>query len=405
MAIDSYKGVRDFYPDDERVQNYIFGAMRRAVESFGYEEMNASVLESTELYAAKTSEEIVNEQTYTFTDRGDRSVTLRPEMTPTVARMVAAKKRDLGFPLRWYSIQNFFRYERPQRGRLREFWQLNADLFGVQGTEADVEVISVAYRVMKELGAGDGDFVIKIGSRNALDAELAKRNIPVLERKKIAALMDKKEKMSAEEYENEFTALAGEVFEIPESDEIVRVRTLLTQSGITNTTFSPEVVRGFDYYSGIVFEVFDTNPENKRSLFGGGRYDNLVGQYGSESVPAVGFAMGDVIARDFLETHNLLSTLPSTATLYLAPVTEEDTENASRLATELREKGLNVAFGMGHEKIGDHIKAALKLSIPYFAAYGEKEKSAGTLTVKTLATSSEQTLSFGDIPDSLAPRA
>src|SRR3990167_7395583 len=134
-----YKGVRDFYPEDERVQKHMFSAMRHVVEAFGYEEMNASILESTELYAAKTSEEIVNEQTYTFTDRGDRSVTLRPEMTPTVARMVAARKRELGFPLRWYSIQNFFRYERPQRGRLREFWQLNADLFGVEGAEADAE--------------------------------------------------------------------------------------------------------------------------------------------------------------------------------------------------------------------------------------------------------------------------
>jgi histidyl-tRNA synthetase len=212
MSIDPYKGVRDFYPEDERIQKHIFSAMRRAVESFGYEEYNASVLEPTDLYLAKTSEEIINEQTYTFTDRGDRSVTLRPEMTPTVARMVANRKRELGFPLRWYSIQNFFRYERPQRGRLREFWQLNADLFGVTGIEADAEVIQVAYRTMMEMGASEDDFVIKIGSRNALDAELTKRGVTAENHKKVSGLIDRKAKMTAEEYETALTKSARNTF-------------------------------------------------------------------------------------------------------------------------------------------------------------------------------------------------
>lgn len=404
MTIDPYKGVRDFYPEDERIQKHIFGAMRRASESFGYEEYNASILESTELYMAKTSEEIVNEQTYTFTDRGDRSVTLRPEMTPTVARMVASRKRELGFPLRWYSIQNFFRYERPQRGRLREFWQLNADLFGVTGVEADVEIIALAYRVMMELGASDTDFVIKIGSRSALNAELARRDIPAINHKKIAALMDRKGKIPNEEYDDEMSALAGGAFEIHESPDIVETRRLLATLGITNTEFNPEIVRGFQYYTGIVFEVFDTNPENKRSMFGGGRYDNLVGQYGSEEVPAVGFAMGDVIARDFLETHNLMPTLTSATHLYLAPASDNEVEGVANIANTLRKNGVNVATGMKHNKIGDHIKTALKLAIPYFAVYGEKEKESGTLTIKTLATSSEQTLPLSEIPSFLNPK-
>lgn len=401
MTIDPYKGVRDFYPEDERIQKHIFGAMRRASESFGYEEYNASILESTELYMAKTSEEIVNEQTYTFTDRGDRSVTLRPEMTPTVARMVASRKRELGFPLRWYSIQNFFRYERPQRGRLREFWQLNADLFGVTGIPADVEVIALAYRVMMELGASETDFVIKIGSRNALTAELVRRKIPIENHKKIAMLMDRKAKIDPTEYIEEFEMLAGELFEIAESGDVAEVRRQLINIGVTNTVFNADVVRGFDYYTGIVFEVFDTNPENKRSMFGGGRYDNLVGQYGSEEVPAVGFAMGDVIARDFLQTHNLMPTLTSATHLYLAPQSESESENVASVADTLRKSGVNVAVGMKHEKIGDHIKTALKLAIPYFAVYGEKEKESGTLTIKTLATSSEQTLPLSEVPSFL----
>ncbi len=401
MSFDPYKGVRDFYPEDERIQNHIFAAMRRAAESYGYEEMNASVLESTDLYAAKTSEEIVNEQTYTFIDRGERSVTLRPEMTPTVARMVAARKRELGFPLRWYSIQNFFRYERPQRGRLREFWQLNADLFGVPGVEAEAEVISVAYRVMIELGASEDDFLIKIGSRSALDAELKRRGIASMDHKKIASLIDKKDKMSAEEYEQSLEALAGEGFAVHESPDVADLRAKLRGRGIENTVFDADIVRGFDYYTGIVFEVFDTNPENRRSMFGGGRYDNLITQYGGEATPAVGFAMGDVIARDFLETHGILPSLPSTAKLYLAPVSSEDAEDTARLADELRQKGANVALGMKHEKVGDHVKAALKLGIPYFAAFGAREKESGRLMIKNLAQSSEAEVALDAVSEYL----
>src|SRR5271170_7500650 len=152
LPTDSYKGVRDFYPEDQFIQRYIFEHWERVCELFGYEEYSAGILENAELYRSKTSEEIVNEQTYTFTDRGDREVTLRPEMTPTLARMVAAKYRELGFPLRWYSIPNVFRYERPQRGRLREHWQLNVDLFGSDSFAADAEVIQVAYEVMKAFG-------------------------------------------------------------------------------------------------------------------------------------------------------------------------------------------------------------------------------------------------------------
>jgi histidyl-tRNA synthetase len=387
MKIEPYKGVRDFYPEDQRIQNYIFSAMRRAVESYGYEEYNASILESTELYLSKTSEEIVNEQTYTFTDRGDRSVTLRPEMTPTVARMVAARKRELGYPLRLYCIQNFFRYERPQRGRLREFWQLNADLFGVSGIEADIETIALAYRVMKEMGANDADFVIKIGNRGFLDSVYDSIGIPKEERQAMTRLLDAKDK-GADVRKDVLEALAK-----PEAFEyFAELKKALQERGIANAVVDANIARGFDYYTGLVFEVFDTNPANARSMFGGGRYDNLIGQYGTEDVPAVGFAMGDVIARDFLETHNLLPHLKPAAHVYLAPVKPEDAEATSKFADELRAKGVYVALGMKHEKIGDHIKHAVKLSIPYFIGYGEKEKNTGEVTLKVLETEKEDVI-------------
>lgn len=396
QPIEPYKGVRDFYPEDQRIQNYIFAAMRRAVESYGYEEYNASILESTELYLSKTSEEIVNQQTYTFTDRGDRSVTLRPEMTPTVARMVAARKRELGYPLRLYSIQNFFRYERPQRGRLREFWQLNADLFGVSGIEADIESVTLAYRVMKELGADDADFVIKIGNRQFLDSVYDSLNIPNDKRQALTRLLDAKDKGADVPKELLDAIRRPETFEY-----FANLQNALTTRGILNAKIDANIARGFDYYTGLVFEVFDTNPENMRSMFGGGRYDNLIGQYGSEDVPAVGFAMGDVITRDFLETHDLLPSLPTTAHVYLAPVTKDDIEGATKLGDVLRREGVHVALGMKHEKIGDHVKAAVKLSIPYFIAFGEQEKSSGMVTLKILSTGNEEKIQLDKLAERL----
>src|SRR5208282_1670482 len=153
LSTQPYKGARDFYPEDKRLQNYIFEVMRRVAQKYGYEEYDASVLEPIELYLAKTGEEIVREQTYVFKDRGGRTVTLRPEMTPSVSRMVAAKRQELAYPLRWFSIPNLWRYERPQKGRLREHWQLNVDIFGVEGLDAEIEIISVANAVLSEFGA------------------------------------------------------------------------------------------------------------------------------------------------------------------------------------------------------------------------------------------------------------
>lgn len=394
-----YKGVRDFYPEDQRIQNYIFSAMRRAVESFGYEEMNASVLEPTELYTAKTSEEIIKEQTYTFTDRGNRSVTLRPEMTPTVARMVANRKRELGFPLRLYSIPNLFRYERPQRGRLREHWQLNTDIFGVAGIEADIEIVEVAYQVMKELGASDEMFTIRMNSRvmlNTLYEPILKNGV---NKEQLFRLIDKKAKMNKEEYLDEWLKLTNHPFKevtIEQSQTLQIIFETLAKKNI-RVELAPEVVRGFDYYTDIVFEVFDTNPENPRSLFGGGRYDNLVGQYGAENVPAVGFGMGDVTARDFLETHNLLPALSSSTHLYLAPVTPNELESVSRCADLLRSQKINVALGMKHEKIGDHIKAATKLGIPYFAVYGPDEAASNMLKIKKLSSGEEKEIALNEV--------
>ncbi|HVU75404.1 MAG TPA: ATP phosphoribosyltransferase regulatory subunit, partial [Candidatus Paceibacterota bacterium] len=207
VSTEPYKGVRDFYPEDQFVQRYLFEHMERVCELFGYEEYSASILEPAELYRSKTSEEIVSEQTYTFTDRGDREVTLRPEMTPTLARMIAARSREIALPARWYSIPNVFRYERPQKGRLREHWQLNVDLVGLEGVHADAEIIAVAHSIMRSMGAEERDFEVRVSDRRILENMYESLAIGAEDRAAVTRLLDRREKL--DDFESALTELVG----------------------------------------------------------------------------------------------------------------------------------------------------------------------------------------------------
>ncbi|OHA26926.1 MAG: histidine--tRNA ligase [Candidatus Taylorbacteria bacterium RIFCSPHIGHO2_02_FULL_46_13] len=398
-STESYKGVRDFYPKDMFVQNYIFSVMRTVAERYGYVEYGASILEPAELYRSKTSEEIVSEQTYTFTDRGEREVTLRPEMTPTLARMIAAKRRELAFPLRWYSIPNVFRYERPQRGRLREHWQLNADIFGVASIESEVEIISLAYHVMKKFGAKDEDFEIRINSRKLAQAYLEEKLFDRAHYPTAARLVDRKEKMTPKEFEEEWQKISSHSFDMNIApNELVNdvIKGLATRD-IKNVTFYPTLMRGFDYYIDVVFEVFDTNPKNNRSLFGGGRYDNLLEIFGEDSIPAVGFGMGDVTIRDFLETRGLLPEYRPSTDVYLIPISASDLPAAQKIAYTLRTSGINVAVDLTDKKVGDKIKLADKQSIHFALFVGEAEVKNEAYKLKNLRTQEEKTLPVEEV--------
>ncbi|OGG76402.1 hypothetical protein A2950_00520, partial [Candidatus Kaiserbacteria bacterium RIFCSPLOWO2_01_FULL_55_19] len=295
LSPDSYKGVRDFYPKDWARLSAIFGTLRKTLALWGYEEYNASPLERAELYEAKTSEEIVNEQTYTFIDRGNRKVTLRPEMTPTLARMVANKRRELALPLRWFSIPNVFRYERPQKGRLREHYQLNVDLIGIASEEADIEILRIASELLKAFGAKESDFVIRVNSRALLTAACKAAGLKADATRAYLRLLDKKSKMTPEAFGVAQSSITvKDPLTLVESKEIKALVATFTELGVTNAVFDPTLTRGFDYYTGVVFEIFDTNPANPRSIFGGGRFDKLVSLFGGDAIPAVGFGMGDV---------------------------------------------------------------------------------------------------------------
>lgn len=416
LSTQPYKGARDFYPPEKRVQKYMFNRMRSVCEQFGYEEYDAPILEPLELYLAKSSQEIVDEQTYTFSDRGGRHVAIRPEMTPTVSRMIAARRQELAFPMRLYSIPNLWRYERPQRGRLREHWQLNVDLFGVSGIEAEHEIIVLADKILKGYGAKDHQYKIRLNSRVLTDFLFGQYlQLSDTQRTLMIRLVDRMHKME----QNAFIAQADAILtptqrdmnvietlqsllkvtkltDLPSGAEshpsVVNIRKLmhmLQNSGVANTAFDLTLMRGFDYYTDIVFEVFDTHPDNSRSMFGGGRYDGLVGLFGVEPVPTVGFGMGDVTLQNFLESHDLLPALPVETDAYVILVGDDVYQSSQPVLNTLRGMGLNIAVDNTGRKLDKCIKTAVRKDIDHVIFIGQDELDEGRYKLKNLLNGEE----------------
>ncbi len=416
LSTQPYKGARDFYPIDKRIQKYMFSTIRKVVESYGYEEYDSPALEPTDLYLVKGNEEIITEQTYTFTDRGDRSVTLRTEMTPSVSRMVAAKRQELSYPLRWYSIPLLWRYERPQKGRLREFWQLNIDIFGVDNLNADHEVIQVADSILQAFKAKRDMYEIRVNSRKLVNYMM--HEYFGLEDTQVTTLMrlaDRLDKIPHDEFVALVDALlspgqrdagllekimdslnARHISDLPSDiqshDSVQNLKKLiemLKAGGSTNVAFNMGLMRGFDYYTDIVFEVFDKHPDNNRSMFGGGRYDGLVGQFGVETVPTVGFGMGDVTLQNFLMAHNLLPKLrPETD---VAILLAGDIYNAVQpIAEQMRAEGIRVAINSDGGKLDKQIRWADKQGIKYIMVIGEQELQNQRFKLRELQTGHEE---------------
>lgn len=408
LHTDPYKGTRDFYPEDMAIQRYIFDTWSKSAELFGYERYDASILEPSELYKSKgaENEEMVNEQTYTFTDRGEREVTLRPEMTPSVARMVAARKRELAFPVRWYAIPNLFRYERPQRGRLREHWQLNCDIFGVDDVSADVESIALAHSVLTSFGATPDTFQIHINDRALMESWYAHTfHLDSDSIRAVTRIVDRRKKVSGAEFKMMLGAIvpdtdrlieglnATDPNTLGEKTELSKIIDALKELKITNVVFDASLARGFDYYTGTVFEIFDTSSENNRSLLGGGRYDNLTQLFGGDALSGVGFGVGDVVMRDFLETHKLLPTdIHVTApTLILIPTDGAYHTRAQSLASEFRSLGIRTAVDITDKKLAKKIGTASDKGAGFVIVLGGDEVIKHTYTLKNLKTKEEFT--------------
>jgi histidyl-tRNA synthetase len=415
LSTQPYKGARDFYPEDKRIQKYMFNTMRRVVESYGYQEYDAPIVEPIELYLSKTSEEVVAEQTYNFLDRGERHLTLRPEMTPTVSRMVAAKRQELPYPLRWYSIPNLWRYERPQHGRLREHWQLNVDIFGISGIEADHEIILIADSILKAFGAKRDMYEIRINSRsliNWLFLEYMRLDYP--QSVALTRLIDRMNKMPekdfmghAEEILNQTQIDAGILKHLssilktkiisdlplvtqqhPAVAELKRLMGMLSDNGVKNVVFDISLMRGFDYYTNIVYEVFDTDPENNRSMFGGGRYDGLVELFGVEPVPTVGFGMGDVTLQNFLQSHHLMPIIHPETDAVAILIGDVYAKSQSVLKA-MRSDGARIAVDASDRKVEAKIKAAVKADIPFVIFIGEEELQSQRFKLKNLSSGQE----------------
>ena len=409
-----YKGSRDFYPEDKRVQKYMFGVLREVVESYGYQEYDAPILEPFEIYAAKTGEEIVSEQLYSFEDKGGRKVAIRPEMTPSVSRMVAGRRQELAYPLRWYSIPNLWRYERPQRGRLREHWQLNVDLFGVEGLEGDMEIIQVADSILTSFGAQRRDYQIRVNSRARMQNLFDELSLSDDERKLVTGLIDKKSKIDAAEFEqmfrdkldeNKAAQLLAYLNDSTEPDGIAELVRGLKDIGVENVSYDRSIVRGFDYYTDIVFEVYDTDPENNRSMFGGGRYDGLVGLFGVEPVPTVGFGMGDVTLQNFLVSHGLLKSKELALETDAAVILIGDIYGeAQKPLGELRAQGVRLAVDSSGRKLDAQIKNAVKSGVKYAIFIGEKELADNIYKLRDLEKGEEKALSLEQIASTLNVR-
>ena len=427
LSTQPYKGTRDFYPDDMRLRNWFFGKIRQALELASYEEYNGPMLESLEIYVAKSGEEIANEQTYNFTDRGGRRLAIRPEMTPSVARIVAAKMGELNYPLKWFSIPNMYRYERPQRGRLREFWQLNVDIFGCDTYEADLDVIESAISVMRAFGADETMFKVHINNRrffNDVIAAICQTDADGA--KKVSKIVDKKNKIPRESYIKELSELGLNESRIEQIDalytmsvseatalcpdsqgaqELNSLFDMLSKTGLDKyCVFDFGIIRGLDYYTGTVFEVFDEAPENNRAMFGGGRYDNLVGMFAKNAkISGVGYGMGDVTLENFLVTHNLVPDIYKTGVKVL--ITRFDDvpyEKYLSLADTLRENGITASVYVGSKKFGKQIDYAVKAHYSHVLIMGSSEAESGTVKIKDLESREEKAVAIDDLLSTLS---
>ena len=424
ISTQPYKGTRDFYPEDMKIRNWFFGVIRESLERASFEEYNAPMLESLELYIAKSGEELAKEQTYNFTDRGGRMLAIRPEMTPSVARMVAAKAGELNYPLKWYSIPNMYRYERPQRGRLREFWQLNVDIFGCDGFEADYDVIESAIEMLRGFGADETMFRVHINNRRFFnDVIAAIVGTDTEGARRVSKVIDRKGKVTREAYEKDMAELGVDKDKLAKIDalytmnvreatalcpdsvgsgELLSLFDLLEKTGLDKfCVFDFGIVRGLDYYTGTVFEVFDEAPENNRAMFGGGRYDNLVGLFVKNAkISGVGYGMGDVTLENFLVTHNLVPNLyAAEKKVLITRFDDVPMERYVSLAASLRASGTTATVYLGTKKFGKQIDFAVKEHFSHVVICGASELEAGVVKVKDLETREESEIAMDKLSE------
>ncbi len=405
-VIQPVKGTRDFYPEDMALRRWLYEQARAVSEAFGYQEYDGPFLEPLELYAAKSGEELVREQAFVFQDRGGDYVTLRPELTPTLARMVARRQKQLVFPLRWWSFGPFWRYERPQRGRGREFFQWNVDMLGVDLPEADAELVAVGAGFFRRVGLKPDEVKIYVNNRRLMDAALEDLGFPPEMRRPVFRLIDRLDKLSPAEWEAQARDLGMDNEQIRGLRQLLEQRTLWERSEELRRFFravealnvaeyvayNPAIIRGLEYYTGTVFEARDREGRF-RAILGGGRYDNLVADVGGEPIPGVGFAMGDMVISLVLEHYGKRPQLDVVPAQVLVTVFDEDhLLPAYRFAQELREAGLNVLTYPKPARLSKQFRYANRLGVRVTVVLGPDEMAQDAVTLKHMETGEQVTV-------------
>ena len=411
--VSSVKGAREFYPEDMLVRSWLYQAIRKVSQQFGYQEYDGPFLEKVELYAAKSGDELVKDQSFVFPDRGGELISLRPELTPSLARMVAQRQNELTLPLHWWSFGPFWRYERPQKGRSREFFQWNIDLIGANSPEADAELAAVGAAFFKEVGLAAGEVTILVNNRRLMDQELGLIGIPVDQRPTVFKMIDRRDKMRPEDWEiytlahglnqEQLEALKGLLANRnlwQKSDELVRFFAAVESLGFSDyIRFEPQIIRGLDYYTGTVFEARDRDGEF-RAVLGGGRYDNLVGDVGGTPLPGIGFAMGDMVVTLVLQKYGRIPAMQASPAQVLVTVFDSERLLASMsVATDLRRSGIRVVCYPEAARLQKQLKYADKIGVRFVVILGPEEAAANQLTIKDLGTRTQVNASQSEAAD------
>ena len=411
ISFDPPRGMRDFYPEDMAWRNRVFDAFRAAADAAGFEPYDACVVESYALLARKAGEEVGN-QIYHFTDKSDRHIALRPEMTPTLARMVAQRQHQLSFPLKWTTIAQCFRYERMTKGRKREHYQWNLDIIGEDSILAEVEVLGAACDALRRMGLSDGDFRVHVSSRALLGELLEASGIAPEKHTSVFLALDKRGKIPDEEIKNilrdgglddtgiektfellNVTDLDGAAALAKEdSPAIARLRELFRLAELAgfagSLMFDIAVIRGLSYYTGIVFECFDTAGEF-RAIFGGGRYDNLLTTIGGDPTSAVGLGFGDVVVTELLKSRLGENAALPRKGVFVGFMTPDERDAALALAGKLRASGENVNLSLKKLKPKQFFSRAGNSSCAKAVYLGPDDVAAGKAKMKDLETREE----------------
>jgi histidyl-tRNA synthetase len=416
-------GFRDFPPEDFALRAHIQDAWRRVARRYGFQEYDAPPLESLDLYVEKSGEEIVG-QLYNFVDKGDRPVALRPEMTPSLARMLGERSRSLSKPIRWFAMPQLFRYERAQRGRLREHFQWNVDIVGEGNVAADAEVLAVAIDGLRELGLTADDFMARVSDRRLLTALLAAIGVEEAKLGAAFAVIDKIERLPEEKADHLLADQAGldagqigalrdllQVAGIEELDEVFGGRAAVASElrrmrqyidtldamGLGDfVQLDLRIVRGLAYYTGIVFELFDREGE-LRAICGGGRYDRLLELVGGDPHPAVGFGMGDVVLGELLADRGLVPPYARSVDYFIVPVTPDERPDALRLAHDLRDRGYSVSYGLKEQAVGKQMKTAAREGARTVLVLGPEELEKGVVVARDMTSGEQQEIPISEI--------